>query len=354
MALLIGNGYFSSYIDSDRIYDIYAHDTPPVMSLWERIKDFFLGHELTAALDCLHKLCHPSIHYTSVYIEDLFFKLKELASEGHKKKFCHNHIYSSCTSKLHIKDNWGNDLLCIKQYGMLSNYTIMGKHFSFYNESIPFSPPRFRPDELPISITLNKEIPQLKEDEQWMRNGVLCLSSKKDILSLDFREFSNEVISTVKLICGNSHVDEWKQQEKITFWSAIANKIIDENVIEMEMPLSNTERKDIFNIIQDKLDIKHVTLDVICAQSSIKHVVLTMLRKKKEVIDFIDGVSACKNEVNKVMSEVVNVISFHLYEEIFKEDGDLVFLAQQVKDIHAAVEVGLRGKRNDQLTGFYL
>lgn len=354
MALMIGNGYFPSYINSDRIYDIYVHDTPPIMSLWERIKDFFWGYELTAALDCLHKLCHPSIHYTSADIEDIFFKLKELASEGHKKKFCHNHIDSSCESKLYIKDNWGKDLLCIEQYGMLSNYTIMGKRFSFYNESIPFSPPRYRPDELPISITLHKEIPQLKEDEQWMRDGVLCLSSKKDILSLDFYEFSNEVIGTIKLSCENNQLDEWKQQEKITYWSAIVNKIIDDKVKDMDVSLSSTERKDIFNIIPDHLDIKNLTLDIVCAQSSIKHIVLTMLRKKKEVIDFIDDVSSCKNEVNKIMSEAVNAISFHIYEEIFKEDGDLVFLKQQVKNIHTAVDAGLMGKRNDQLTGFYL
>lgn len=353
MALQIGNGYFSSYINSDRIYDIYAHDTSPVMSLWERIKDFFLGNKLSAALDCLHKLCHPSIHYTSAYLEDLFFKLKELASEGHKKKFCHNHIYSSCTSKLHIKDNWGNDLLCIEQYGMLSNYTIMGKHFSFYDESIPFSPPRYRPDEQPLSITLHKEIPQIKEDEQWMRNGVLCLSSKKDIFSLDFNEFSNDVISTVKLICGNSHLDEWKQQEKITYWSAIVNKIIDDNVIEKRISLSNQEKKDIFKITQDKLDIKDLTLDTVCAQSSIKHIVLTMLRKKKEIIDFIGDVSSCKNEGNKIMSEVVNAISQHIYGEIFKEEGDLAFLKQQVRNIHTAVDAGLRAKK-DQLTNFYL
>ncbi|MBG6240509.1 MAG: hypothetical protein EKE20_00175 [Candidatus Symbiopectobacterium sp. Dall1.0] len=152
-----------------------------------------------------------------------------------------------------------------------------------------------------------------------MRNGVLCLSSKKDILSLDFHEFSNEVISTVKLICGNSQLDEWKQQEKITYWSAIVNKIIDDNVIEMGISLSSTEKKDIFNITQDNLDIKDLTLDTVCAQSSIKHIVLTMLRKKKEIIDFIGDVSSCKNEGNKIMSEVVNAISHHIYVEIFKE-----------------------------------
>ncbi|MFT8209823.1 MAG: hypothetical protein ACMZI0_02880 [Symbiopectobacterium sp.] len=221
MTLQVGGGYFPAYIDSDRLYDICTQDTLPVMSLWGRIKDFFLGNKQREALDCLYKLCHPSIHFTSDDAEDIFFRLKELASARHKKKFCHDHIYSSCTSKLHIKDNRGNDLLCIEQYGLLCNYTILGKRFVFYDDSIPFSPPRYKSGELPISIIFHKEIQQFKEDEQWMRKGVLCLSSRKDILSLDFEAFSNEIVNAIESSSENFYFEEWKQQEKITYWSSI-------------------------------------------------------------------------------------------------------------------------------------
>ncbi len=344
MALQVGGGLFPAYIASDRLHEICTQDTPPIMSLWERIKDFFLGNKQREALDCLYKLCHPSIHFTSEEAEDIFFRLKELASKGHKEKFCHNHIYSSCTSKLHIKDNQDNDLLCIEQYGMLCNYTILGKRFVFYDESIPFSPPRYRPGELPISVTFHKETPPIKEDEQWMRNGVLCLSSKKNILSLDFNELSNEIINAVKLSCENIHFNEWKYQEKTTYWSAIVNKSIDDNVVRMGMALSNTERKEIFDIVQKNLDIKDLTLDIVCAQSSIKHIVLTMLNKRKELIDFVGTVSSCRDEGSKIMSKVVNAIAHRIYENLFNEDGDLAFLEQQVNKIHTAVDTWLREK----------
>lgn len=132
MALQVGRGLFPAYIASDRLHDICTQNTTAIMSLWERIKYFFLGNKQREVLGCLHKLCHPSIHFISEETEDIFFRLKELASKRHKEKFCHDHIYSSYMSRPHIKDNPDNGLLCIEQYSMLCNYPIWGKRFVFF------------------------------------------------------------------------------------------------------------------------------------------------------------------------------------------------------------------------------
>ena len=112
----------------------------------------------------------------------------------------------------------------------------------------------------------------------------------------------------------------------------------------MGMALSNTERREVFNIVQKSLDIKDLTLDIVCAQSSIKHIVLTMLNKRKEVVDFVDAVSSCRDEGSKIMSKVVNAIAHRIYEDFFSEDGDLARLEQQVNNIHTAVDAWLREK----------
>ncbi|MFS1563645.1 MAG: hypothetical protein ACL7AX_08920 [Candidatus Arsenophonus phytopathogenicus] len=42
MSISIGSGYFHTYISNEKINDILEKNTPPHMSLWEKIKDFFL------------------------------------------------------------------------------------------------------------------------------------------------------------------------------------------------------------------------------------------------------------------------------------------------------------------------
>ncbi|MFP1727186.1 hypothetical protein [Lonsdalea quercina] len=48
MSFYVGTGYFPAYINSEKINNILESETPPEMSLWEKIKDFFCSKPNTA------------------------------------------------------------------------------------------------------------------------------------------------------------------------------------------------------------------------------------------------------------------------------------------------------------------
>lgn len=109
MTFGIGSGYFPAYISNDKFTAILDSDTPPEMSLWEKIKEFFFSTHQAEAQDCLYRLCHPSAGTTPNDVGALFERLKELAHPGYadniKNQLGWNYF---C-----IMDNNGNELLSV-------------------------------------------------------------------------------------------------------------------------------------------------------------------------------------------------------------------------------------------------
>lgn len=84
----VGNGYLKGYIESEKIDSIKNSTTPPTLSIWEKIKDFFCHTNQKKALDCLYNLYHHQEDGCCLdVVERNFNELKGLVSEGYKDKF---------------------------------------------------------------------------------------------------------------------------------------------------------------------------------------------------------------------------------------------------------------------------
>lgn len=107
MSLNIGSGLLSAHISRDRLQAIANNITPPEMSLWERIKEFFFSTHQKEALECIYTLYHhANIQISAEEVHHAFTRLRELASPGCKEQF---------------SNSYGCDL-----YGEIQ-YTILGK-----------------------------------------------------------------------------------------------------------------------------------------------------------------------------------------------------------------------------------
>ncbi|EDE5867110.1 E3 ubiquitin--protein ligase, partial [Salmonella enterica subsp. enterica serovar Enteritidis] len=65
-----------------RIYRIAWSDTPPEMSSWEKMKEFFCSTHQTEALECIWTICHPPAGTTREDVVSRFELLRTLAYAG--------------------------------------------------------------------------------------------------------------------------------------------------------------------------------------------------------------------------------------------------------------------------------
>ncbi|EAX4976673.1 type III secretion system effector E3 ubiquitin transferase SspH2 [Salmonella enterica] len=68
-----------------RINCIAQSATPPEMSLWEKIKEFFCSTHQTEALECIWTICHPSVGTTREDVVSRFEQLRMLAYAGYEE-----------------------------------------------------------------------------------------------------------------------------------------------------------------------------------------------------------------------------------------------------------------------------
>ncbi|ARB83870.1 MULTISPECIES: SGNH/GDSL hydrolase family protein [Yersinia] len=94
MGIRVGNHLFSTEISHSVIANIAQNTTSPLMSLWERIKDFFCCTHQAEALDCLYQLYHPLNNTDGMNLEEIrsniaktFNQLKQFAAPGYKDRF---------------------------------------------------------------------------------------------------------------------------------------------------------------------------------------------------------------------------------------------------------------------------
>ncbi|EIA3793466.1 SPI-2 type III secretion system effector E3 ubiquitin transferase SspH2 [Salmonella enterica] len=82
MPFHIGSGCIPATISNRRIYRIAWSDTPPEMSSWEKMKEFFCSTHQTEALECIWTICHPPAGTTREDVINRFELLRTLAYAG--------------------------------------------------------------------------------------------------------------------------------------------------------------------------------------------------------------------------------------------------------------------------------
>ncbi|EEI6316778.1 SPI-2 type III secretion system effector E3 ubiquitin transferase SspH2 [Salmonella enterica] len=82
MPFHIGSGCLSATISNRCIYRIAWSDTPPEMSSWEKMKEFFCSTHQTEALECIWAICHPPAGTTREDVINRFELLRTLAYAG--------------------------------------------------------------------------------------------------------------------------------------------------------------------------------------------------------------------------------------------------------------------------------
>ncbi|AVS51497.1 TPA: SPI-2 type III secretion system effector E3 ubiquitin transferase SspH2 [Salmonella enterica subsp. enterica serovar Concord] len=82
MPFHIGSGCLPATISNRRIYRIAWSDTPPEMSSWEKMKEFFCSTHQTEALECIWAICHPPAGTTREDVVSRFELLRTLAYAG--------------------------------------------------------------------------------------------------------------------------------------------------------------------------------------------------------------------------------------------------------------------------------
>lgn len=93
MSFFVGHGFLSSEISNSTIDTIQRADSPPHLSLWEKIKDFFFSTHQEEALQLLFDLYHPKKETAREDVEATWERLKKLASPGYET--CFGTIYSN-------------------------------------------------------------------------------------------------------------------------------------------------------------------------------------------------------------------------------------------------------------------
>jgi Sif protein len=87
MSISVGHGFLKSTIDDATINNMQAQETPPHLSLWEKIKDFFFSTHQEKALKLLFELFHPKDTTTIQNVRKTCEKFKKLVSPGFQHLF---------------------------------------------------------------------------------------------------------------------------------------------------------------------------------------------------------------------------------------------------------------------------
>ncbi|OHI54365.1 E3 ubiquitin--protein ligase [Salmonella enterica] len=82
MPFHIGSGCLPATISNRCIYRIAWSDTPPEMSSWEKMKEFFCSTHQTEALECIWAICHPPAGTPREDVINRFELLRTLAYAG--------------------------------------------------------------------------------------------------------------------------------------------------------------------------------------------------------------------------------------------------------------------------------
>ncbi|ECG8589305.1 hypothetical protein FNI11_05945 [Salmonella enterica subsp. salamae] len=110
MPFHVGSGCLPATITHRRISRIAQSDTPPEMTLWEKVKELYCSTHQTEALECIRKICHPPAGTTREALISRFEQLRALAYAG-----CEDNIQSGRHGENHfcILDAHGQEMLSV-------------------------------------------------------------------------------------------------------------------------------------------------------------------------------------------------------------------------------------------------
>ncbi|EEO8346529.1 hypothetical protein G6D95_004295 [Salmonella enterica] len=321
MGFSVGHSYCTATISSEKINEMLSSDAPPHMTIWECIKDFFFGTGQKEALSCLHKLCNPAPSLNDKEIRSCFFRLKELASPGYQQRFIHDFSEESSTGSLgslYLKDDNGDVLLYIDMNEGPCNYTILGRTFIFNTSQIPHSQQKCETSTPDLSIIFQESESQSRSDSiLWLKDGCYSVLYGKVEFNLNFNGFYQSVLSFITSMQQGENFSLWQNEEQETYLSAMVNKAIDTHSNENQVKLSKQVKEGVFNHVQNHLGVHDLRLNSACAQSSIKHSVLTMLNKHEGWGKFINQNTLDRAVKNGITNDMVSVVSDQIFENMF-------------------------------------
>ncbi|HCC0890295.1 TPA: hypothetical protein M4K80_003882 [Salmonella enterica] len=324
MGLSVGTSYCTAIISNETINNILSSGAEPYMTIWEQIKDFFFGTGHKEALDCLYKLCNPTPDLKDTEIKGLFFRLKELASPGYQERFIHDFVEESSTGSLYLKDDDGDVLLYIEMTEGACNYTILGKTFIFNTREMPFSLQECETSTSDLSIIFQQSKSQSRTDSiLWLKDHCYCVSYKDVSFNFDFKGFYQSALNFITAMQPGDNFTLWREEEKETYISATVNKTIDIQASNKQKRLSKEVKEGVFEHVKNNLGVGNLRLNSNCAQSSIKHCVLTLLNKDEHWNDFINKATTKREVKNSITTDMVNVVSNHIFEKMFGEEMKL-------------------------------
>ncbi|EBC0458314.1 hypothetical protein CSO86_003914 [Salmonella enterica subsp. diarizonae] len=324
MGISVGHSYFTATISSETINKMFSSDELPHMTIWECIKDFFFDTGQREALNCLHKLCNPTPDLKDTDITSCFFRLKELASPGYQERFIHDFAEESSTGSLYLKDNYGDVFLYIEMSEGLCNYTILGKTFIFNTSQMPHSQQECETSTPNLSIIFQESESQSSSDSiLWLKDGCYLASYGTGEFNLDFNEFYQSVLNFITSVQKGDNFRLWQNEEKETYISAMVNKAIDIHSGEKQVKLSKQVKEGVFEHVKNNLGVCDLRLNSSCAQSSIKHCVLTLLNKDKVWGSFINQTSTDGEVKKTITTDMVSIVSNQIFGKMFGDEMKL-------------------------------
>ncbi|EEF5290992.1 SPI-2 type III secretion system effector E3 ubiquitin transferase SspH2, partial [Salmonella enterica] len=109
-----------------RIYRIAWSDTPPEMSSWEKMKEFFCSTHQTEALECIWTICHPPAGTTREDVINRFELLRTLAYAGWEESI---HSGQHGENYFYILDEDSQEILSVT-LDDAGNYTVNCQGYS--------------------------------------------------------------------------------------------------------------------------------------------------------------------------------------------------------------------------------
>ncbi|EAW8082021.1 hypothetical protein ABVL22_003983 [Salmonella enterica] len=320
MGLTVGHSYLTATISRETINKMLSSGELPHMTIWECIKDFFFSTGQREALNCLHKLCNPTPDLKDTDVTSCFFRLKELASPGYQERFTHDFEESSTgsTGSLYLKDSYGNVFLYIEMSEGSCNYTILGKTFIFNTSQMPHSQQECEISTPGLSIIFQESESQSSTDSiLWLKDGCYLVSYESGEFNLDFNSFYQRVLNFITSVQKGDNFRLWQNEEKETYLSAMVNKAIDLHSGEKQVKLSKQVKEGVFEHVKNNLGVCDLRLNSACAQSSIKHCVLTLLNKDECWGSFINQTSTDGEVKKTITADMVSTVSNKIFENIF-------------------------------------
>ncbi|ELI0096403.1 SPI-2 type III secretion system effector E3 ubiquitin transferase SspH2 [Salmonella enterica] len=126
MPFHIGSGCLPATISNRRIYRIAWSDTPPEMSSWEKMKEFFCSTHQTEALECIWAICHPPAGTTREDVVSRFELLRTLAYDGWEENI-HSGLHGE--NYFCILDEGSQEMLSVT-LDDVGNYTVNCQGYS--------------------------------------------------------------------------------------------------------------------------------------------------------------------------------------------------------------------------------